>query len=53
MVSLLTKNSLMHLNKRRDQRIQFVKRETLLQKAVDEEKNRSKHLQSESMIVFM
>lgn len=36
MLSLLSKNSLMNLNKRRDQRIQYVKRETLLQKAVEE-----------------
>ncbi len=34
MMTLVVKNNQLSLNKRRDQRIQYVKRETLLQKSL-------------------
>ena len=37
----------MSLNKRREQRLQFVKKETSLGKMLEEEKQRSKHMQTE------
>ena len=47
MLSLLVKNNQMSLNKRREQRLQFVKKETSLGKILEEEKQRSKHMQTE------
>ena len=47
MLSLLVKNNQMSLNKRREQRLQFVKKETSLGKMLEEEKQRSKHMQTE------
>ena len=38
MMTLVVKNNQISLNKRRDQRIQYVKRETQLQKSIEEEK---------------
>lgn len=48
LVLLLTKNNQLNLNRRRDQRIAFLKRETQLGKTVEEERSRAKMLQSES-----
>lgn len=48
LVLLLTRNNQANLSKRREQRIQFVKRETQLGKSVEEERNRARHLQGES-----
>jgi hypothetical protein len=48
LILVLTKNNQINLNKRRELRIQFVKKETQLLKAVEDEKHRAKHLQSES-----
>ena len=47
MLSLLVKNNQMSLNKRREQRLQFVKKETSLGKMLEEEKQRRKHMQTE------
>lgn len=48
LVLLLTKNNQLNLNRRRDQRIAFLKRETQLGRAVEEERSRAKMLQTES-----
>lgn len=41
----------LNLTRRREQRIQYVKRETLLTKNIDEEKGRSRNLQAESTVL--
>lgn len=48
LVLLLTKTNQLNLNRRREQRISFVKRETQLAKNVEEEKARARNLQAES-----
>lgn len=50
LILLLTKNNQLNLNKRREQRIQFVKKETQLTKNLEEEKGRTKNLVAESKI---
>ena len=48
MISLVVKNNQVSLNRRRDQRIQFVKKETHMLKSIEEGKAKGKTLQNES-----
>jgi hypothetical protein len=50
MLCVVVKNHQQSLNRRREQRIQFVKKETIYQKSIEEEKGKVKKVQQEGTI---